>query len=97
MSEVRIIDANKMKDHVTFQKDILANMGKDMEEIGNILVNMINEEIDLQPTVDAVPVEWIESYVRDASATGDFEDEMSAVAIEAMLNDYRAGGERRSE
>lgn len=56
MSEVRLIDANRMKEHVAFQKDILANMGKDMEEIGNLLVNMINEEIDLQPTVDAVPV-----------------------------------------
>ena len=56
MSKVRLIDANKMKDHVAFQKDILSNMGEDMEEIGNLLVNMINEEIELQPTVDAVPV-----------------------------------------
>ena len=51
--------------------------------------------VDTMPTVDAVPVEWIESYVRDARATGDFSDEMCAVAIEAMLNDYRADGEKR--
>lgn len=60
MSEVRLIDANKMKDHVAFQKDILVSMG--MEEIGNILVNMVIDEINIQPTVDAVPVrhgEWL--------------------------------------
>ena len=55
---------------------------------------IISGWIEKQPTVDAVPVEWIESYARDARATGDFSDEMCAVAIEAMLNDYRADGEK---
>lgn len=55
------------------------------------------QKLKKQPTVDTVPVEWIESYVRDASATGDFSDEMCALAIEAMLNDWmeETGRERR--
>lgn len=84
MSEVRLIDANALKDaHIECPENVSFFV------FGEIVERFL-QTIDEQPTVDAVPVEWIESYVRDASATGDFEDEMSAVAIEAMLNDYRA-------
>lgn len=84
MNEVRLIDANTIKLEKGF-----------FEKVDN--VSKFYEWLGKQPTVDAVPVEWIESYVRDACATGDFSDDMCAVAIEAMLNDYRADGERRSE
>lgn len=91
MSEVRLIDANALK------------LMKVVECAGHTIEYAAGWKRCVEyckndaPTVDAVPVEWIESYVRDARATGDFSDDMCAVAIEAMLNDYRADGERRSE
>ena len=90
MSEVRLIDANALK------------LMKVAECAGHTIEYAAGWKRCVEyckndaPTVDAVPVEWIESYARNASATGDLEDEICSVAIEAMLNDWAksADGER---
>lgn len=45
-----------------------------------------------KPTVDAVPVEWIENYVKRLEENG---NTFSAVQYEMMLGDYFADGERK--
>ena len=48
-----------------------------------------------QPTVDAVPVEWIKEKIESLKAQGNEFASLSARIIQAMLNDYGADGERR--
>lgn len=48
-----------------------------------------------QPTVDAVPVEWIKAKIESLKSQGNEFALLSARIIQAMLNDYGADGERR--
>lgn len=50
--------------------------------------------IESAPTVDAVPVKWIQSYVKRLEDNG---NTFAAAQYEMMIDDYRADGERRSE
>lgn len=50
--------------------------------------------IEEQPIVDAVPVKWIQSYVKRLEENG---NTFAAVQYEMMIDDYRADGERRSD
>jgi hypothetical protein len=52
------------------------------------------QQVHEQPTVDAVPVKWIQSYVKRLEENG---NTFAAVQYEMMIDDYRADGERRSE
>jgi hypothetical protein len=51
--------------------------------------------IENQPTVDAVPVEWIKAKIESLKSQGNEFASLSARIIQAMLNDYGADGERR--
>lgn len=53
--------------------------------------------VERQPTVDAVPVEWIKAKIESLKSQGNEFASLSARIIQAMLNDYCADGERRSE
>ena len=53
--------------------------------------------IDKQPTVDAVPVEWIKAKIESLKSQGNEFASLSARIIQAMLNDYGADGERRGD
>jgi len=48
-----------------------------------------------QPTVDAVPVEWIKAKIESLKSQGNEFASLSARIIQAMLNDYGADEERR--
>ena len=52
------------------------------------------EAVENAPTVDAVPVKWIQSYVKRLEDNG---NTFAAAQYEMMIDDYRADGERRSE
>ena len=45
-----------------------------------------------QPTVDAVPVEWIQGFMDWLDSKG---YTIASAVIQKMLNDFRADGERR--
>lgn len=47
-----------------------------------------------QPTVDAVPVEWIQGFMDWLDSKG---YTIASAVIQKMLNDFRADGGRRSE
>ena len=51
---MRLIDAEKTKEHIEFQVNLLCAMG--LEEIAKVIQDGFVQEIDLQPTIDAVPV-----------------------------------------
>ena len=51
--------------------------------------------IENQPTVDAVPVEWIKAKIESLKSQGNEFASLSARIIQAMLNDYGADRERR--
>lgn len=51
--------------------------------------------IEKQPTVDAVPVEWIKAKIESLRSQDNEFASLSARMIQAMLNDYGEDGERR--
>jgi len=89
MSEVRLIDANALKDaHIECPDNI------SFFDFGEIVERFL-QTVDEQPTVDAVPVEWIKEKIESLKAQGNEFASLSARIIQAMLNDYGADGERR--
>jgi len=91
MSEVRLIDANALKDaHIECPNNI------SFFDFGEMVERFL-QTVDEQPTVDAVPVEWIKAKIESLKAQGNEFASLSARIIQAMLNDYVADGERRPE
>jgi len=89
MSEVRLIDANALKDaHIECPDNI------SFFDFGEIAERFL-QTVDEQPTVDAVPVEWIKAKIESLKSQGNEFASLSARIIQAMLNDYVADGERR--
>lgn len=56
------------------------------------LIRSTRSWLDSEPTVDAVPVKWIQSYVKRLEDNG---NTFAAVQYEMMIDDYRADGERK--
>ncbi len=83
MSEVRPIDANPLIQLVN------------KEKAPDWWKEMISGWIDKQPTLDAVPVEWINAKIESLKSTGDEFASLAAKIIQAMLNEYGADGERK--
>ncbi len=82
MSEVRLIDVNAAI-------SVFADMGQDIDT--HDVIDLLKE----QPTVDAVPVEWMKAKIESLKSQGNEFASLAAGMIQAMLNDYGAGGERR--
>jgi hypothetical protein len=82
MSELRLIDVNAAI-------YVLADMGQDIDT--HDVIDLLKE----QPTVDAVPVEWMKAKIESLKSQGNEFASLAAGMIQAMLNDYGAGGERR--
>lgn len=61
----RLIDADRLKAHVKMQTDLLRNFSSisELGELATIMADGFEREVDIQPTVDAVPVEWIKKYM----------------------------------
>lgn len=57
----------------------------EVDGVGEIPV-ITKEEIDAQPTVDAIPIEWIQKKIQIIEETGDFYS--SAVLVE-MIEGWR--------
>ncbi len=91
MNEVRLIDANALKDaHIECPDNI------SFFDFGEIVERFL-QTIDEQPTVDAVPVEWIKAKIESLKSQGNEFLSFAAITMQAMLNCYRVEGERRSE
>lgn len=82
MSDVRPIDANALIKIVNNEK--APDWWKEL----------IGGWIDSQPTLDAVPVEWIKAKIERLKSIDDEFASLAARTIQAMLNDYGADGER---
>ena len=84
MSEVRLIDVNAAIS--TF-----ADMGQDIDT--HDVIDLLKE----QPTVDAVPVEWMKAKIESLKSQDNEFLQFAAITMQAMLNCYGVEGERRSE
>ena len=82
MSEQRLIDANALKRYIPTRMD--------MQDL--YLPMHFKTLIDEQPTVDAVPVEWIQGFMDWLDSKG---YTIASAVIQKMLNDFCADGERR--
>ena len=102
MSEVRLIDANALDD--SFRHSIVkckqwfedaAAFGEEESkaraEQAYVTFMECSMRLKQQPTVDAVPVEWIEGFMDWLDSKG---YTISSAIIQKMLNDYCADGER---
>lgn len=66
-------------------------------EVGDYENFMVITDYDVQslPTVDAIPIEWIENFIDDI---GDLEEEMTMRAVYSLLiNEWRKENERKEE
>ena len=108
MSEVRLIDANayaaEMKERQDALKEMIDAAVKDdnwelYDKLSRSFGVFVEAKLTLDnmPTVDAVPVEWIKEKIESLKSQGNEFASLSARIIQAMLNDYVADGERRSE
>lgn len=93
MSEVRLIDADELEKRVRddirqYDSDRTYNMFNQMKR--DSLVE-IAERIECAPTVDAVPVEWIQGFMNRLRNKG---QTVCVAAIQGMLEAYGANGER---
>ncbi len=59
---MKLIDADALKYHKVFKEDWLGNKGKYSNAI-------FEDEVEAQPTVDAVPTEWIDKYTYENPLT----------------------------
>ena len=84
---MRLIDADALKRYIPTRMD--------MQDL--YLPVHFRTLIDEQPTVDAVPVEWIKAKIESLKSQDNEFASLSARIIQAMLNDYGADGERRTE
>ena len=84
MSKVRLIDANRLIKSIEDNRFTAENVK-----------SLFCITVKAQPTVDAVPVEWIKAKIESLKSQGNEFASLSARIIQAMLNDYGADGERR--
>lgn len=64
---MRLIDADALRQHIV---DMVLNTyvtkaDDDLVYVANILVAGMLAQIEQQPTVDAIPIEWISSYIQE--------------------------------
>ena len=100
MSEVRLIDANALLSKMV-NEPVKAVDGVDFDtewftRIADTAVQF-TDMVEDAPTVDAVPVEWINAKIESLKSKDNVFASLTAGMIEAMLNDYCADGERRTE
>ena len=81
----RLIDANKIKYTMLYKEDWITNTGIEKQGVWK-------DQIDAMPTVDAIPVEWIENII--AMAKKVYADKF-AESLELMIEDWRE--EQRKE
>lgn len=93
MSEVRLIDANALWELMRTYDDYQG--AKEPHDVELIHRDSILFAIETAPTVDAVPVEWIRAKIDSLKSHGDEFSSLAAGTIQAMLNDFCAGGERK--
>lgn len=92
MSEVRLIDANTLWELMRTYDDYQG--AKEAHDVELVHRDSILFAIETAPTVDAVPVEWIQGFMDWLDSKG---YTIASAVIQKMLNDFRADGERRSE
>ena len=108
MSEVRLIDANayaaEMKERQDALKEMIDAAVKDdnwelYDKLSRSFGVFVEAKLTLDnmPTVDAVPVEWIKAKIESLRSIDDEFASLAARTIQAMLNDYGADGERKTE
>lgn len=97
--EQRLIDADALK--VSYCKQCLKETGNEQIEVKQTPYCAIAcqdfDVIDKQPTVDAVPVEWIKNHIREQV---ECDNRTYAMKIKAMLDWYMlkcADGERKEQ
>ena len=112
MSEVRLIDANRLITELWNamwkyeDKTEKRFMESDELDVGDwfshriFVQNMSDIDRDVvqkQPTVDAVPVEWMKAKIESLKSQDNEFLQFAAITMQAMLNCYGVEGERRSE
>lgn len=73
---MRLIDADRLK--LVFEKNVVS-------------ADIFNSLIDEQPTVDAIPVQWIEEWLLSCDVT------YKRLAIESLLKDWQAEQEKQND
>lgn len=75
---MRLIDADRLK--LVFEKNVVS-------------ADIFNSLIDAQPTVDAIPIEWIEKYISE------IEDDVPNVAgaFKGLIEIWRAEQESHND
>lgn len=102
MSEVRLIDANayaaEMKERQDALKEMIDAAVKDdnwelYDKLSRSFGVFVEAKLTLDnmPTVDAVPVEWIQGFMNRLRNKG---QTVCVAAIQGMLEAYGANGER---
>ena len=83
----RLINADKFKDSMKY----VCDSGGWLEPVTTAVKEYVVKNIDAQPTVDAIPIEWIDQFVDKNRGY------ISRVTITWLLDDWRAEQRRQNE
>lgn len=93
---MRLIDVDGIKNSLLTELLMGVDGGTDASylktyEVINRIENIVNEWVDNQPTVEAIPIEWIKDYIFRMWCTE--YDNPQLEGVERLLRDWREENE----